>query len=268
MDKENMEYAIVGLLIFMQVELIAFCLWFFMNRRKKTKFASGTLVDTSVLMDGRILSASRTGFVPSRLVIPRSVLIELQLLADGSDSDKRARARYGLDIAAELQASDLFEAIILDDEAGAEGVDNQLLALAKKYNMSICTIDFNLNKVAVAEGVGVLNINELASQLRMNHLPGERVSIKVIQKGNDAHQGVGYLADGTMVVVEQASSDINKQIEVEFIRSIQTAAGRMLFAKKLHKANSKKQVKPKGRAAGQRSKSSNAEDAIVSLANQ
>lgn len=262
-----MEYIIVSLLILMQIELLIFCIWLLVDKRKKTKFASGTLIDTSVLMDGRILAASRTGFVPSRLVIPRSVLVELQLLADGSDSEKRMRARAGLDVATELQNSDWYEVVILDDDAEAKGVDNQLLALAKKYRMSICTIDFNLNKVAVAEGVAVLNINELALQLRMNHLPGERVTIKIIQKGNDAHQGVGYLADGTMVVVEQASNDISKQVEVEFIRSIQTAAGRMLFAKKLGQSSPKKQSKS-NRPTSQKAKRSSAEDAVVDLANK
>lgn len=223
-----------------------------------------TFVDTSALMDGRIALAASTGFFPSSVVIPKSVLAELQLLADGSDSDRRARARHGLDIAKALRDNPRLSVTILNDNAGSNGVDDQLLKLAKQYHGSICTIDFNLNKVAQAEGIAVLNINELAQQIRANYLPGEKVSLAIIQKGSESHQGVGYLADGTMAVIDEAKSDIGKTISVEITRSIQTAAGRMLFGKKttsqVEKKKSqvrKKQVRPKS-----------AEDSLVELANR
>ena len=227
-----MERIIIIFLIVLQVEILAALALVGTRRRATNKLKNPTFIDTSVLMDGRIMAAATTGFIPGTLVIPRSVIAELQLLADGADSDKRSRARHGLDLATLLQDAPA-NARVFDDGVAATGVDDQLLMLAKKYHGSICTIDFNLNKVATVENIPVLNINELAQQLRMSHLPGERVSLKIIQKGNDAHQGVGYLSDGTMVVVEQASSDVNKQVEVEFIHSLQTAAGRMLFAKKV-----------------------------------
>lgn len=223
-----------------------------------------TFVDTSALMDGRIALAASTGFFPSSVVIPKSVLAELQLLADGSDSDKRARARHGLDIAKALRDNPRINVTILNDKAGSTGVDDQLLKLAKQYNGSICTIDFNLNKVAQAEGIAVLNINELAQQIRANYLPGEKVSIAIIQKGSESHQGVGYLADGTMAVIDEAKSDIGKTVSVEITRSIQTAAGRMLFGKKIAQQTEKK--KPQVRKKQTRPKS--AEDSLVELANR
>lgn len=192
------------------------------------------LIDTSVLMDGRILGVAKTGFMGGTLVIPRSVVGELQFLADNADADKRARARYGLDVVSQLQAMDGVEVELLQDSSRPkDGVDNQLLKLAKENTAWICTLDFNLNKVAVVEGINVLNINELAQELRMAHLPGEEMQIELVQKGQDSHQGVGYLADGTMVVVEQAVSQIGKKVAVEVVRSLQTNAGKMIFARKL-----------------------------------
>lgn len=197
----------------------------------KTK-QRGVLIDTSVLMDGRITAVAATGFIGGALVIPRSVVGELQLLADGSDSDRRSRARRGLDIVSELQHTAGVEVEILQDSVRAdEGVDNRLIALAKRHNAAICTIDYNLNKVAVVEGIQVLNINELAQSLRMSHLPGEHITVELTSKGQDSHQAVGHMADGTMVVVEQASNRIGQTLEVEVVRNLQTAAGRMMFAR-------------------------------------
>ncbi|MGB4762456.1 MAG: TRAM domain-containing protein [Candidatus Saccharimonas sp.] len=202
----------------------------------KTK-GRAILVDTSVLMDGRIISVASTGFIGGTLVIPRSVVGELQLLADGSDSDKRSRARYGLDVVTDLQKLENVEVELLQDGSRAdEGVDERLLTLAKRHHASICTLDFNLNKVAAVEGIQVLNINELAQGLRMSHLPGDHVVIELVQKGQDNHQAVGYLPDGTMVVVEQSNAYIGKTVDVEVIRSLQTAAGKMMFAKRLDKS--------------------------------
>lgn len=190
------------------------------------------LVDTSVLIDGRIIAVAASGFIGDTLVIPRSVVGELQFLADNADNEKRARARHGLDIVTELQNMPHVKVDILQDGSRAEeGVDERLLALAKKYDAAVCTIDYNLNKVAVVEGITILNINELAKSLRMAYLPGEKMLLELVQKGQDNHQGVGYLHDGTMVVVEHASKYIGQTMEVEFIRSLQTAAGKMMFAK-------------------------------------
>lgn len=194
------------------------------------------LVDTSVLMDGRIIALAGTGFIGGTLVVPRTVVGELQFLADNADADKRSRARRGLDVITELQAMPGVEVEILQDGSRAkDGVDEQLLLLAKQHHAVICTLDFNLNKVAVVEGIQVLNINSLAQSLRMSHLPGEQLHIEVVQKGQDAHQGVGYMPDGTMVVVEQASGQIGSTLEVEVTRSLQTAAGRMMFARKVER---------------------------------
>ena len=206
-------------------------------------------VDTSVLIDGRIVAIAASGFIGDTLAIPRSVIGELQFLADNADPDKRARARHGLDVARELQSLDGLDVQLFQDGSKAEeGVDERLLNLAKKYNGAICTIDYNLNKVAVVEGVTVCNVNELAKNLRMAYLPGEKTKIELVQKGQDNHQGVGYLPDGTMVVVEQASAQIGQIVEIEFIRSLQTAAGKMMFARRTEQSQSKSKQSPVQRA--------------------
>lgn len=191
-------------------------------------------VDTSVLIDGRIIAVAESNFIGDTLIIPRSVIGELQYLADNADHDKRARARHGLDVVKQLQQMPLVATEIMQDGSKAEeGVDERLLNLAKQHSGVICTIDFNLNKVAQVEGITVLNVNELAQSLRMAYLPGEKMLLEVVQKGQDSHQGVGYLADGTMVVIEHAQKNIGQTVEIEFIRSLQTAAGKMMFAKRV-----------------------------------
>ncbi len=217
------------------------------------------LVDTSVLIDGRIIAVAKSGFISDTLAIPRSVVGELQYLADTADHEKRARARHGLDIISELQQIAHINVQILQDSTTVkEGVDERLLTLAKKYHAAVCTIDYNLNKVAIVEGIQVLNINELAQTLRMAYLPGERTVLALTQKGQDSHQAVGHLPDGTMVVVENAFSRIGTPVEVEFIRSLQTAAGKMMFAKPVdqikppYKQDTNGTANPKraGRSAG------------------
>lgn len=189
-------------------------------------------VDTSVLIDGRIVAIAASGFMGGTLMIPRSVVGELQLLADNGDSEKRSRARHGLDVIKELQALGTIKTTIFPDKVRTkDGVDNRLLNLAKQHKGALCTIDFNLNKVAQVEGIQVLNVNELAQALRMAYLPGERAPLALTQKGNDAHQAIGHLPDGTMVVVEHAHQLIGQTAEVEFIRGLQTAAGKMMFAR-------------------------------------
>ena len=199
--------------------------------RNKRIARQSIYVDTSVLIDGRILAIAEAGFIPGELVIPKSVLRELQLLADGGDSDKRAKARKGLDLARKLQTIDDIAVRIMQDGKAAHGVDEQLIDLARKYHGSICTVDYNLNKVAQVEGISVLNINELAKNIRSVHMPGEKTKIELVTKGQDSHQGVGYLEDGTMVVVENAAKYVGTKVEVEFIRVLQTDAGKMMFAR-------------------------------------
>lgn len=213
----------------------------YINQRSNVRGKNTAMyVDTSVLMDGRILAIAKTGFITADLVIPRSVVGELQLLADGGDSEKRSRARYGLDIAQKLKSCDLVNVRILQDgNMAREGVDNRLLSLVKKYGGVICTIDYNLNKVAQVEGIGVVNVNELAKNVRFMRLPGETMRLELVQKGQDSHQGVGYLDDGTMVVVENASKYVGRVVDIEFVRAIQTDAGRMMFAKLIAVATNK-----------------------------
>ena len=213
--------------------------------------STDVLIDTSVLMDGRIIGIATAGFFPGTLVVPRSVVGELQLLADNGDSEKRERARRGLDVLRELQDMDGLTVQILQDNVRTpEGVDERLLALAKQRGAHLCTIDFNLAKVAVVEDITVLNINELARGLRMVYLPGDTLSLELTTKGSDSHQAVGHLSDGTMVVVEQAKQFVGSTVEIEIIRSLQTAAGKMMFARlaqKKGKAPELTKVTPKSR---------------------
>jgi len=193
-------------------------------------------IDTSVLIDGRILAIAETGFLSDEMYIPRSVLRELQLLADSSNPEKRSRARFGLDIVNQIErVVNADVQIYHDDISGKVKVDDRLISLAKEQNGMILTCDFNLIKVANAEGVETLNINDLVLSLRSEHQPGEKISIKIISEGSNKNQGVGYLKDGTMVVVDNAKRNIGKQIDVILVRTIQTSAGHMLFAEKYTK---------------------------------
>lgn len=191
---------------------------------------SSVVVDTSVLIDGRLLDIAKTGFMDFDIVVPECVLDELQLISDGKDELKRKRGRRGLDMAAELKRT-LKVRVFKDpdDVSKKEGVDKELLRLAKKYKMKIMTVDFNLNKVAKASGIDVLNVNELANAVKTNVIPGEKLKIKIVQSGKEKSQGVGYLDDGTMVVVEKGADLIGKKTSVLVSRIIQTEAGKMIF---------------------------------------
>ena len=217
----------------------------FISKSKKQ-----VLVDTSILIDGRFLAVAKTGFINFDILIPRSVVGELQILADGGDDEKRTRARYGLDIISALQGEKgVNVSILADGNSAKEGVDNRLLNLAKKMNAVILTADYNLNKVAKVEGIEVLNINELVQSVRADFLPGEKLMLEITGRGNEKKQGVGHLPDGTMVVVENAESLVGTTCEVEFIRSLQTAAGKMMFARPVVVKNQKAEsAKSKGRA--------------------
>ncbi len=188
-------------------------------------------VDTSALMDPRLVAVAQTGFISDDLIVPRSVINELQLLADGKDHDKRLRARAGLDAVRELERVVHFNLTVLDDPLDRTPVDNRLLDLARANHGLIFTNDFNLQKVAATEHIEVLNLNELALTLRNEYLPGERATVKLIAPGSGANQGVAYLKDGTMVVVDQAGKRLGEEVEVEFIRLNQTASGSMMFAR-------------------------------------
>lgn len=240
-----METIIAILLAVIFLEL-TFLVYMSIDKSSGLSKKGSVFVDTSVLIDGRILAVARSGFFFDKIVnIPRSVIGELQFLADNADSEKRSRARHGLDVITELQKISNVEVRIFPDDRNAkEGVDQRLLKLAQKNNGSICTIDYNLNKVAQTESIDVLNINDLAMNLRMSHLPGEKMSINLVQKGQESNQAVGYLADGTMVVVEDASSKIGQLVEIEFIRSLQTAAGKMMFAKLVGNSSTSSKKKP------------------------
>ena len=190
-------------------------------------------VDTSTLMDGRILSVAKAGFLGDEVLIPRSVIRELQLLADGSDSEKRARARFGLDIVNELERVELAQVEIFADSTERAKVDERLIELAKEYKGVILTNDFNLIKVAATEKIDAININDLAQGLRSEYLPGDHLTVKIISVGSNPRQGVAYLPDGTMVVVDEAErfAGKNHPVEIEFVRYLQTSSGKMMFAK-------------------------------------
>lgn len=225
-----MEIVLLLILLVLLAE-VSYLVWRTYSNRQKTSHRR-VLVDTSVVIDGRITSLAKSGIIGDTLVILRSVVGELQLLADGADSEKRARARQGLDTIAELQAMDHVDVEIYPDSATArEGVDNRLLELAKKQGAALMTIDFNLAKVAIVEHIQTININEIAKELRLSYQPGEHAKINLTTKGNDQQQAVGHLDDGTMVVVEHAKSKIGQTVEVEFTRGLQTSAGRMMFGR-------------------------------------
>lgn len=188
-------------------------------------------VDTSVLIDGRILNIARTGFIDGDLIILKSVIRELQLLADGKDSEKRNRARAGLDNVAELERVVEVNTEIIDDGDEIKKVDDALLKIAKKNKGLVLTLDYNLIKVAEAEKIATLNINDLALAARTEFLPGEKAKIRITEKGANRGQGVGHLPDGTMVVVEQAAKKVGKELTVELLRIHETSAGKMFFAK-------------------------------------
>jgi uncharacterized protein YacL len=196
--------------------------------------ATQILLDTSVIIDGRVLDISKAGFLLGTLVIPRFVLNELQHIADSPDALKRQRGRRGLDVLEKLQKESPAPVRVIDiDIEGVREVDDKLVLLARQINAQLMTNDFNLNGIAKLQGVPVMNINDLANAVKAMFLPNEKLTLTVIQEGKEANQGVGYLPDGTMVVVEDGRRLIDRTVEVVVIRMIQTAAGKMYFAKPL-----------------------------------
>jgi uncharacterized protein YacL len=189
------------------------------------------LLDTSVIIDGRIADISQTGFIPGTMLVPRFVLNELQHIADSSDSLRRNRGRRGLEMLNRLNEESVTPVHITDmDAPEAHAVDDKLVMLAKKLRCPVVTNDYNLNRVAQLQGVVVLNINELANAVKSVLLPGETISIKIIQDGKELGQGVGYLDDGTMIVVEEGRPYIGQTIPVLVKKVLQKTEGRLVFA--------------------------------------
>jgi uncharacterized protein YacL len=188
------------------------------------------VLDTSVIIDGRILDIVRSGFLDGPLILPRFVLRELQNIADSSDSMRRTRGRRGLDVLTKLQVLLPLEIVERDYDTVGE-VDAKLVLLARERGGKLVTNDFNLNRVANVEGVAVLNINELANAVKPVLLPGEELRVALIKEGKEPHQGVGYLDDGTMIVVENGRRQVGETVDVAVTSALQTAAGRMIFAR-------------------------------------
>ncbi|MFC1626879.1 PIN/TRAM domain-containing protein [Patescibacteria group bacterium] len=193
------------------------------------------VVDTSILVDGRILPIVNSGFLTGTLLIPEFVLGEVQHIADSSDSLRRAKGRRGLDIVNKLksqkQNSHLITKIVKDDVASVKEIDHKLSALAKLCKAHLLTVDFNLAQYARAQGVKVLNINDLAQALKLSIVPGEELTIKITHEGKEKEQGVGYLVDGTMIVIDNARDKVNTEVTVVVSRVHQTSAGQLFFAR-------------------------------------
>jgi uncharacterized protein YacL len=190
------------------------------------------LLDTSVIIDGRIADIARTGFLVGTLLIPRFVLNELQYIADSADSLRRQRGRRGMEVLSQLQKDPTIPVRISDiDVEGVREVDDKLVILARQLRCPILTNDYNLNRVAELQGVAILNVNELANAVKSVLLPGEGLAVSIIQEGKEVGQGVGYLDDGTMVVIEDGRDHLNTKATVVVTKVLQTAAGRMIFAR-------------------------------------
>ncbi|HSX39658.1 MAG TPA: TRAM domain-containing protein [Candidatus Saccharimonadales bacterium] len=201
------------------------------NEKKiREQISDGIVLDTSVLIDGRILDIVKTGFIDNLLIIPTFVINELHTISDSDDTLKRQKGRRGLDVVNDLKK--LTKVIIPNSETPTKsgGVDADLVKFAKNYKVKLMTLDFNLNKVAQTSGLKVLNINELANSVKTVILPGERLNVKIVQPGKEKQQGVGYFDDGTMIVVEGARDMVGEEVPAKVSRVIQTNAGKMIFS--------------------------------------
>ncbi len=192
------------------------------------------ILDTSVIIDGRIADICETGVIDQKLIVPKFVLLELQAVADSADKLKRTRGRRGLDVLNRLQSNANVDVQVLDERLPGEqgeSVDLKLLLLAERVHGRVATTDYNLNKVAKVRGVQIININDLANALKPVVLPGETLQVKIIKPGEEAGQGVGYLDDGTMVVVDQGRGSIGDTVDIAVTSVLQTSAGRMIFGR-------------------------------------
>ncbi len=229
--------AYFGVAVFISRQTEIFSLFSFLPARMGEKPSENTgersiLVDTSVIIDGRITDIASTGFLGGVLLIPRFVLNELQHVADSSDKLRRQRGRRGLEVLAKLQENPRIPVRISDlDVEDVREVDDKLVVLARQLKVPVLTNDYNLNRVAELQGVTILNVNDLANAVKVVVLPGEDLLIRVIQEGREANQGVGYLDDGTMVVVQDGSRFVGEEVDTTVTKVLQTAAGKMIFAK-------------------------------------
>jgi uncharacterized protein YacL len=212
-----------------------------------SQYDNRVVLDTSSLIDGRLLEVSQTGFITGLLYVPKFVLDELQQVADSSDPLKRNKGRRGLDTLKKLQRSRYFRVEISEiDFHDITEVDEKLIKLAKEKKAKLMTVDFNLNERAKIEGLTVLNINRLSNAIKPSYLPGERIEVKIVQRGKEHNQGVGYLSDGTMIVVEEGEPHLGKIIQGTVSRIFQTDAGRMIFVKLPGAENRADTRKPSG----------------------
>lgn len=233
-----------------------------LERKAGDNFYRYKLLDTNILIDGRIYDLAKTGFLEGTLIVPNFVLYELQFIADSADSIKRVRGRRGLDILNKLQKEHIVPIQMYDgDFEDIDEVDSKLIKLAKLLDAEIVTNDYNLNKVSQFQNVKVLNINALAKSLKARVLPGEKLTVMVIKRGTERQQGVAYLDDGTMIVVEDGYYYMNKKIRVEVTSAIQTDAGRMIFAKPVHSRHElKEKFTTKDKESGKSRKSEQTKD--------
>ena len=239
---------------------------------EQTSGQSFKILDTSVIIDGRIADIVETGFLDGTLVIPQFVLRELQLVADSADSLKRNRGRRGLDILQRIQKMTQLNVQILEDDfPNVHEVDMKLIELAKVYNCKIVTNDFNLNKVAQLHGVEVLNINELANALKPIVLPGETMRVFILKEGKEYNQGVAYLDDGTMVVVDNAKKMISRTIDISVTSVLQTTAGKMIFGRfddRVHTVHDKSGGHPERQASSPREQQASSQGAQAAEASR
>lgn len=200
----------------------------------RVSFNKPLILDTSAIIDGRILDIAKTNFLSGNILLPSFVLTELQQVSDSSDYIKRSRGRRGFEVVEELKKIKGLNLEVWEADPAAKTVDEKLIKLAKSLQGKIITTDFNLNKVATLSNVFVLNVNDLANAVKTVAIPGEQLKVKVVHLGKDAKQGVGYLPDGTMIVIEDGAELIGKEADTEVTRVIQVAAGRMIFTKSTH----------------------------------
>jgi uncharacterized protein YacL len=209
--------------------------------RRQDEKTDTIVLDTSAIIDGRIVDIMKTSFIDARLVVPRFVLKELQTIADSSDSIKRQRGRRGLEILHMIQSDKRFNLVVHEEDfPDTRDVDGKLVRLGKLLEAKIITVDFNLNRISELQGVKVLNVNELSNALKSVVLPGEAIEVKCIKEGKEHNQAVAYLEDGTMVVVEEARRLLGQSVHVVVTSVLQTQAGRMVFAKLENQINHSK----------------------------
>lgn len=201
------------------------------GKKVKKRVDNALLFDTSAIIDGRILDVAKQGFLAGTIIVPEFILLELKRIADSSDTLKRARGRQGLEVLNNLKKIKGIKVNVTDDEVEAPDIDEKLVRVAKLYKGKLVTCDFNLNRKATVGGLKVLNVNDLANALKTRVLPGEQLVIKIVQEGKEKEQGVGYLLDGTMIVIEKGREYVGRTVDVVVSRIFQTAAGRMIFTK-------------------------------------